>query len=358
MDEFSACNLSPANKLTGEYFWKHMSMEALQDARHGKALIFLDYAQENFIEREVYLNLHESLRNSGIPKEQILLAFNSLNAQEVYESWFSPDERRLEVRNWPYVMMASSFHYVSNQQSRMTEQTFLSTSSTLRKNHFLFKIRNTRPHRLALLFKLASDGLLEKGDWSCLTQIHYDNSHISHIANRYKFDLNLPIIEQLHRKLPHVLQSETNIKHSDVSAWTDAGPVAHLNSYFYICTETYVHGEYQSLTEKVFKPIINFQPFLFVAYPNALRVIRDLGFKTFDPYIDESYDDEKDEATRINLIYREISRLCSMDLNELHEWYWSMQDILIHNHRHMLELYKHDVKGPELIKYLYEKTIS
>jgi len=123
IDDFIAMNLSSGNKMNGEYFWKHMSSMALKDVRQGRALIFLDYAQENFIEKSSFENLHKVLKLGGIPKEQIVLAFNAINAQEIYESWFSPDERQLIVKSWPWVMCNSSFHYATNLGSGMTIET-------------------------------------------------------------------------------------------------------------------------------------------------------------------------------------------------------------------------------------------
>ena len=63
----------------------------------------------------------------------------------------------------------------------------------------------------------------------------------------------------------------------------------------------------------------------------TLEVLRELGFKTFHPHIDESYDSEPDRWKRFNMIMKELNRLCDMELSELHELYWSMSDILIHN---------------------------
>jgi len=330
----------------------------LKDVRQGRALIFLDYAQENFIEKSSFENLHKVLKLGGIPKEQIVLAFNAINAQEIYESWFSPDERQLIVKSWPWVMCNSSFHYATNLGSGMTIETLNETKNIIRPNHFLFKVRSPRYHRLILLFKMASDGLLEKADWSCLNSLQDLGLDIDMFASHYQFTVGKDKIQHLYSKLPHLLQSEKNIDHTSISAWTDKNADAHKNSYFYVCTETYVHGEYKMLTEKVFKPIANFQPFVFVAYPGALQVLRSFGFKTFSPFIDESYDDEPNELIRIQKIYTEIVRLCNMTKEEMHSWYWSMEDILIHNHNRVLELYKDDTKGIELIKYLVERTSS
>lgn len=117
-----------------------------------------------------------------------------------------------------------------------------------------------------------------------------------------------------------------------------------------------MHGEYKSVTEKVCKPMVNFLPFLFVSFHGALAWLRHLGFKTFSPFIDESYDDEPDESKRVQMIYNEIKRLCSMSKEELHNWYWQMEDILLHNRNHLLEFHKNDIHAVNLIEYLHNRT--
>lgn len=358
LDDFIGVNLGTGNKANGEYFWKHMSSIALKDVQEGKAFIFLDYAQENFIEKRTYENLHQCLLLSGIPKQQVILAFNALNAQEVYESWFTPEERQLEVKSWPWVMCSASWHYSNNPTQCVSFEELNETRFTLRENYFLFKVRSPRTHRLILLIRMASDGLLEKADWSCLNYIHYTDVDLENLSAYFQFEFDTEKTKELYNKVPHFLQSEIGSDYQSISAWTDKNADAHKNSYFYVCTETYAHGEYKMLTEKVFKPIVNFQPFFFVAYPGALHKLRELGFKTFSPFIDESYDNETNEVTRIQKIYAEITRLCNMPKEEIHAWYWSMEDILIHNHNRVLELYKDDIKGIELIKYLVERTSS
>ena len=53
------------------------------------------------------------------------------------------------------------------------------------------------------------------------------------------------------------------------------------------------------VTEKTVKPIRAGIPFVVVGSVNFLRTLRKLGFKTFAPWIDESYDAEPDEHKRI-----------------------------------------------------------
>ena len=85
------------------------------------------------------------------------------------------------------------------------------------------------------------------------------------------------------------------------------------------------------MSEKIYKPLTNFHPFLYMSNSGTLEVLKELGFKTFHPFIDESYDKEPDNLKRFNMIMSELKRLCSMKISELHNLYWQLSDILIHN---------------------------
>ena len=89
------------------------------------------------------------------------------------------------------------------------------------------------------------------------------------------------------------------------------------------------------ITEKTIKPIHMLHPFIIVGPYKTLEVLRDYGFKTFSPFIDESYDECKDADKRMKLIKKEILRLTSMDMEKLDRWYWSMFEILNHNFKHL-----------------------
>ena len=114
--------------------------------------------------------------------------------------------------------------------------------------------------------------------------------------------------------------------------------IPYFNSYFNIITETSWGPGYDfevpqkiHLTEKVWKPISTFQPFILISTKNNLKKLREWGFRTFDDFIDESYDELDTYEERIKIINKEIIRLCGMSRKELDDWYWSMEDILVHN---------------------------
>ena len=88
------------------------------------------------------------------------------------------------------------------------------------------------------------------------------------------------------------------------------------------------------VTEKTFKPIIGMRPFMFNAAPGTLALLKSWGFKTFDEYWDEGYDNETNWIRRVeaiidNLLY--LSHLPHGSLIAIHE---DMQPILTYNHNH------------------------
>ena len=110
----------------------------------------------------------------------------------------------------------------------------------------------------------------------------------------------------------------------------------YLDSYFQIVTENQCTSfeDQLSFTEKVWKPITNLQPFILLADRHQIKQLKKWGFKTFHPFIDESYDDVLDKNKRQDMIFEQIKKLCNKPIGEIHDWYWSIEPILKHNYYH------------------------
>jgi hypothetical protein len=67
--------------------------------------------------------------------------------------------------------------------------------------------------------------------------------------------------------------------------------------------------------------------------PGALRVLRETGYKTFSPWINEAYDLIENDEDRAVAIANEIERLCSMS----DEWWLDAQKELIPRLEHNFE---------------------
>lgn len=70
------------------------------------------------------------------------------------------------------------------------------------------------------------------------------------------------------------------------------------------------------LTEKTLRPIACGHPFMIIAGPGTLALLKKYGFETFSPWINEEYDNETDLSNRINLVVNEMKRLSLLGATE------------------------------------------
>ncbi len=98
----------------------------------------------------------------------------------------------------------------------------------------------------------------------------------------------------------------TAVVTSDSSATYDPQDFAQTRCS--IVLET-VYDQRIHLTEKTLRPIACGHPFLILNGPGALETIRSYGFKTFQPYINESYDKEQSPTKRMDMVLREMRRI-------------------------------------------------
>jgi len=81
------------------------------------------------------------------------------------------------------------------------------------------------------------------------------------------------------------------------------------NMLFNVTVETWfceIQNTMPFLTEKTWKPIINCLPFIHVGEPGSLQKLKNLGYRTFEDYFVEQYDDITDPILRMNAIVKNI----------------------------------------------------
>ena len=72
--------------------------------------------------------------------------------------------------------------------------------------------------------------------------------------------------------------------------------------------------------------------------------MQEFGFKTFNGFIDESYDHEKDAKKRTQLIFQELDKFQKKSNEELKDWWKDILPILDYNQRRFLEFGKGKTK--------------
>jgi hypothetical protein len=112
-------------------------------------------------------------------------------------------------------------------------------------------------------------------------------------------------------------------------------------SYFSLVAET-MFAENKGLTddifydcydfsEKLFRAIKFKHPFILAARSNSLQVLKEYGYKTFHPYINETYDTIENDEDRLLAIVEEVKRLCKFTDDQWLAWQKNIKDIVEHN---------------------------
>lgn len=160
--------------------------------------------------------------------------------------------------------------------------------------------RHWNGHREIIVDELLNQNLLSFGAVS-LSQdaAYYDSSVIS---------------DSLKSRLPLILDEQIGIGSENLAI--NINTKHFHDSYISLVNETFVWDRDTNdlkifPTEKIFKSIIMGHPFIVNAARGFLAHIRSLGYKTFSPLIDESYDDEPDYRKRIHATTRSLKQLIS-----------------------------------------------
>lgn len=108
-------------------------------------------------------------------------------------------------------------------------------------------------------------------------------------------------------------------------------------------------------TEKTYKAIMCKRPFIIVSTPFFLKELKQLGYKTYSPFINESYDNIVDNNKRMDAIILEITRIKNLSPAEFEIFVKSCKDIAEYNYQQLLINQKQKISNEKffwLNKYL------
>jgi len=106
------------------------------------------------------------------------------------------------------------------------------------------------------------------------------------------------------------------------------------NAYFNIVIESHMDVDQSNgvlLTEKTFKPIKNAQPFIIFGAKGSLKLLRDMGYKTFDDVLDNSYDEIENTTERFKTTIDMVLNLLDNPSFLLKDIYIKCKEDIIHN---------------------------
>jgi len=197
-----------------------------------------------------------------------------------------------------------------------------------RERDFTALVRLHKPWRAMCMADLHRRNILINSYWSYCETVDPNSVDLNH--SPIEVD-SVPKLRQETAKFlaytPYASDTLTNQQRNDHSSHE---PKYHVNSYCNIVLETHFdadqsHGAF--LTEKTFKPIKHGQLFFIAGPAGSLQLLRDLGYRTFDSVLDNSYDTVTDNTQRW-LTLRDAIAAAQPNLHKLFE---QAQCDILHN---------------------------
>lgn len=326
----------PYSLTEGYTFLEFISKKAINYIKNfPNFYLFIDFTNEGVTESVFLDNLYKDLVRLGIPFNKVVFITGDYNIDTVLKEWLVQNDRKSDkihtiYSTWSYP--SKQFDYISS--NNFVKLNTINLNKDIKRLHkFLIFNRRIRNHRFySILYFYYHDlikDMLISYDLSIDSNIEYDYNTIKHL-----FDVNENSLSTIYEDLVTTKQKLT----IDIDDITKAFGIGcedsidpFLNSYIHITSETSVFHRSGYLSEKTWKPIANLQPFIMMGSHRSLEVLKDMGFKTFHPFIDESYDLVESNEDRYVMVLQEIKRLSTLSIDEIHSWYYSIQDILKHN---------------------------
>lgn len=196
---------------------------------------------------------------------------------------------------------------------------------------FLSLSRINRDHRILANFLLYSYNLKQYG--LCSQDTISPNHTISHL-----YPIHDVKYQQFLTTLPYIVDTtdfETN--HG-----SNMNTELYSKTLFEIANETMsdnYNGTSLFYSEKTFKPIANFQPFIIFGQQYCNQKLQDHGFKLYHDYFDYDFDNEPNTYKRYIKIIKQLQNLTiklnQMSRDEKLAWKYQSEDILLHNFKEL-----------------------
>ena len=261
--------------------------------------------------------------------------FISANSQaSLYKNFFFfPDHELFYWRSYHQQQKKCRIH----QQPRAYEFTALS--------------RTHKWWRSSVMAHLHSLSLLDRSLWS-YNILDMSESQDQNPISQFKVPHLKHYVKNWIAHAPYTCDSLSSDEHN--SHWI-VDHNLYENSYCNIVLETFFdvdQSEGNFLSEKTFKPISNGQPFVIFGGINSLNTLRLLGYRTFDAFIDNSYDTILDNTDRFLAVVESIKKIAYQNM---HKWYAGLYDDVIYNHQHFVSS-KHD-RIRDLIEVIHDQQL-
>ena len=303
--------------------------------KNGKSKFLFFAATEAFMPHvQSKIQRIANIVDDTISEEDIIVVTGVVDADKVYEKLIDKNgwNKRVSLLNCHFfnyitTTYAQGYEYIGGYDIRFRGKIFTCFNKL------------NREHRLMLLERMLHENLVDKAWYSFEGDTDFKEK--IPLLRTQKF----PLIKQNAELFPLRLNI-TEHRHNPVDIQPDDLQY-YKDSYFSVITETLFYDKNRPdqshrpfvedslfLTEKTYRCFALNHPFVLMARPHCLRELRKQGYKTFSPYIDESYDDIQNDDLRFEAVVKEIKRLNNFTGGDWEVWQAGIKEIVEFNQQH------------------------
>lgn len=333
----------PITLYSSDLFKKYGSIELnellIEDVKNKKAkIVFLYVTEGDWGIYQFHYDWIDSLvEKYNLNSDDVFMITANLKANENYaKNKFTIIPYNFFVNRLDFLQIDKLNKYSLNQLITGYEKFITNNKINKKKNHFICFNGIPKLHRLLMFARIKCNPLLNNTTILSLrnTQSNNSNAFYEEVINNSVDELGINFFKNYNSNINYSYDTQDWNK---LDEWGDfINEHAHNSTFVNIVTETMCNNESIFLTEKIYKPIYMCQPFIIFGNPNSLAKLKEYGFKTFDKWWDESYDNELDLNVRLQKITKVLEEIASWDMDKCHQITIQMEDILIHNYKQLM----------------------
>lgn len=317
--------------------FEYLNSKYIKDMQDKKALLMLDQSVEGYHSEWLWDWFHNKCKQYNVDPACIIYLTGDQSSADSYEQWCNENAPSSKLKVIPSTSLGM---YVHKQFRRdFTDIKFNELLEYKRDEHnniYLFDCINMRPRqqRILNLLHLFNAGLLKYGNITMGKNEEWNMTPSMEYLKKYKLPNDIMLKIAIAGAFRNIPEPSSAIHDTVVHYYNFVERIlydTYKNSWVSIVAETsyFEHEHATFISEKTFKPLGAMQPFIIVGTKGTLKYLKKLGYKTFHPYIDESYD-ELSDSERFIAISNAVKKIQAIE--DKTQWYESMRDIVEHNY--------------------------
>jgi hypothetical protein len=323
------------HKVHNEFALNFISDKSINEIKNHNGNILINYTVDGGlgINEENLKMIINFTRKNEIPDEKVYFIF----ADYELKNNFTKLGANYNVYDYSFYLPFKSHEFnklIKNNVGNVVLYEEYEDHMNYKTKDFLLLSRHWKQHRIFILNKLHRLGL----DNSLVSweKSYYNDRMIDEL---FKYDKNEDFAKLI-RETSRYIDVEDLI---NVSGYGFENRDMYLKTYISLVTESIffqsdINYPTGFISEKIWKPIGQCQPFILAGPANSLKYIKDrFGFKSFHPFIDESYDSVNNDMERLDMILVEIEKFSKKSKSDKIEFLNNVKDICFYNQKQFLQ---------------------